>query len=426
MDLKAKLRLHHKKENEGKKKARNEPVYEPFHKKHHLTRLLPGKMIQSEFGEYFLVEYRYPLNHFHGRTYLGALLREDLSALCGILKDQELVCPKNIESLVFVDTETTGLAGGTGTFAFLVGMGYFKEDEFILRQYMMEDYHQEFAMLDALYSKLQEFSHLVTFNGKSFDWPLLEGRFIYHRMKGNFSHVHVDLLHPARRYYKNRLMSCNLGSLEEAVLGFYRTNDIPGALVPELFFRYLEEKDGRILIPVFQHNHWDILSLVTLMTNLIQAYLRPYEVLDEPEDLFSAGKVYEDLGQYNQAVKCYSICLNQEISAHLKQEILKRLSFLYKRLGRMEEACSIWQSFINSKNNLRLFPYIELAKYYEHYSKDYRLALKMARDARQVLLKQRRLYTRNRFKELMDELEHREKRLLRKMGRLDEKGVSLL
>lgn len=445
MDLRAKLGLHLNKKSKETEEAIKEKeqfkldpqvgenqeapttieewLYEPIHAEYHLTQLLPAQMIETKLGEYLLAEYRYSLNHWHGILPLGSLAAEELSSLCGVLKDQDLICPIGIEHLVFVDTETTGLAGGAGTFAFLVGVGYFEDEEFVLQQYLMEDYHQELSMLDALHQKLQGFSHLVTFNGKTFDWPLLKDRFTYHRMRSDYNPIHIDLLHPARRYYKGRLENCRLGSLENRILGFARTDDISGAEVPALFFSYLDEKDGRILMPVMQHNHWDILSLVTLLTHLVQAFLRPAQVLIEPEDLFSAGKVYEDLGQHDVAIDCYSICLERQITGSFSQEVLKRLSLVYKRLGRMDEACTIWRQFVEREGNLRLFPYVELAKYLEHQRKDYQQALKMTQSARELVLDKYQLFSQTKFKELLKELEHREQRLVRKLGKVSGDGL---
>ncbi len=419
MDLRAKLGLHFKKSDKPKVKKQdqqiNELIYESINQEYQLSRLLPGKMVESDLGEFLLVEYRYPIDYFHGRINLGGLVSEEMSALCGVLKKPNMVCPKDLQNLIFLDTETTGLAGGAGTFAFLIGVGYFEEDEFVLRQYMMEDYHQELAMLDALLSELFKYSHLVTYNGKSYDWPLLEGRFIYHRIKEDFSPIHIDLLHPSRRFYKRRLERCNLGSIETEILDFKRTNDISGSEVPALFFRYLDQKDGRILLPVFQHNHWDILSLVTLIIHLIQAYLNPEDELHCPEDIFSAGKIYEDLGQVDLALKCYTQTLQQENASYFKQEVMKRLSFFYKRLGKMEEALLIWKELMESETNLQLYPYLELAKYFEHQCKDYQNALQMTEGAMGLVVKNRKLYSKIKLIELQNQLKHREQRLLKKI-----------
>lgn len=436
MDLKAKLALHQKKKTTDLPPrtmavAQPERTRPEVHDevsgltKNSLLRLLPARRIMSDHGEYLCVEYRYPFSHSHGRFHLGALQQENLQALCGVLKDQAFLCPTDPGSLLFMDTETTGLHGGAGTYAFMVGLGYFTEAEFVLCQYMMEDYHQEFAMLDAVYRMMQQHTHLVTFNGKTFDWPLLESRFIYHRMRSGLRPIHVDLVHPARRYYKQRLENCRLGSLEEVVLGFARTGDISGAEVPSLFFRYVEEKDGQIIAPVFQHNHWDLLTLVTLLTHLVQAYCAPEEVLEKPEDLFSAGKVHEALGEYEQAISCHSRALQRKSSPHLRQEILARLSYLYKRLGRFEDACSIWQDFIQSSSNMRLFPYLELAKYFEHQCKDDQRALEITMAARELLLQQRRHYTQVRFNEWLAELDHRRERLEKRWLKQQEKFVQL-
>lgn len=438
MDLKAKMALHQKKKtvdirtealpgtDPSVRPAVRETAGEPAAAEaHSLLRLLPvRRMIRAE-GEYLCAEYHYPLTHFHGRFHLGALRCENLQALCGVLKDQALLCPAELRSLLFMDTETTGLHGGTGTYAFMIGLGYFTEDEFVLCQYMMEDYHQELALLAAVDEKIQEHTHLVTFNGKTFDWPLLESRFTFHRMRGGRRPVHVDLLHPARRYYKQRLENCRLGSLEEAVLGFGRAEDISGAEVPALFFRYVEERDGRLIAPVFRHNHWDILTLVTLLTHLTQAYCDPEEVLGTAEDLFSAGKIHADLGEYEQAVACLNHSLRIASSNQLKQEILTHLSYIYKYLGRFEEACSIWQNFVQSMSNMRLSPYLELAKYFEHQCRDYRKALQITEAARELLLGHRRHYSAARFKERLAELDHRRERLEKKCVKQEEKIVQL-
>lgn len=443
MDLKAKMALHQKKkpvdlgahtptgtDDAARQPSGEEVVRETVYtsliaEEFSLLRLLPARRMVSESGEYLFVEYRYPLSHFHGRFDLGALQRENLQALCGVLKDQALLCPKDLRSLLFMDTETTGLQGGAGTYAFMVGLGYFTDEEFVLCQYMMEDYHQELAMLVAIYEKMQEHTHLVTFNGKTFDWPLLESRFTYHRMRGGLRPVQVDLVHPARRYYKQRLENCRLGSLEEAVLGFGRAGDISGAEVPSLFFRYVEERDGRLIAPVFQHNHWDILTLVTLLTHLVQAYCEPGEVLEKAEDLFSAGKIHADLGEYEQAIACFKRSLDNPCSPQLKQEILTHLSYVYKRLGRFEDASTIWQNFIQSASNMRIFPYLELAKYFEHQCKDYQRALEVTEAARALLLGQRRHYTASRLKEWLSDLDHRRERLQKKCVKQEEKFVQL-
>jgi tetratricopeptide (TPR) repeat protein len=151
-----------------------------------------------------------------------------------------------------------------------------------------------------------------------------------------------------------------------------------------------------------------------LLTHLVQAYCEPEEVLEMAEDLFSAGKVHADLGEYEQAIRCFNRSLNILCSPHLKQEILTHLSYIYKRLGRLEDACSIWQHFIQSNANMRLLPYVEMAKYFEHHGKDYQRALEVTESARELLVGQRRHYTAARFNEWMADLDHRRERLQKK------------
>lgn len=148
-----------------------------------------------------------------------------------------------LESILFLDTETTGLSGGAGTIAFETGIGWFEGEHFVLRQFVLRDYNEEEPMLKAIYAALEGKQAVCTFNGKTFDMPLLASRMIMHRMRLPAALYQMDLLHACRRVWKMRLGRCNLGSLEEKVLGRAREDDLPGAQVPERFFTYLKTHD---------------------------------------------------------------------------------------------------------------------------------------------------------------------------------------
>lgn len=229
-----------------------------------IEELVQGLRVQNAHGEFFRVDERAPLERFHGElplSRLTALPREGVRLLTG----DDALAGLDLARVAFLDTETTGLAGGAGTAAFLVGLGWVEDDRFVVRQYFMRDYHEEAALLQAVAEDLARFDGLATFNGRNFDVPLLETRFRLNRMRFPLSEApHLDLLHPARRLWKLRLESCTLQRLERELLGVRREGDVPGADVPHLWFRFIRDGDARGMAKVLQHNRLDILSLAAL------------------------------------------------------------------------------------------------------------------------------------------------------------------
>lgn len=194
------------------------------------------------------------------------------------------------ESVGFLDLETTGLAGGTGTLAFLLGIAVIRDGTLETRQYFLRSPASEPAALDHVDRDLRSCTHVVTFNGKSFDIPLLETRFVLNRRP--FAPLpHLDLLHPARRVWKRRLESCTLGRLESEVLGRGRTGDIDGAEIPQRYFDWLALGDARPLAPVLEHNRLDLVALAALAGRLARLIVRPEEAA-HPVDLFSLGALF--------------------------------------------------------------------------------------------------------------------------------------
>ncbi|MEZ4522811.1 MAG: ribonuclease H-like domain-containing protein [Thermomicrobiales bacterium] len=162
------------------------------------------------------------------------------------------------EARIYIDTETTGLSGGTGTYAFLIGLGWFEPSGFRVRQYFMRHPGEEIALLGYVARHINEFDGLTTFNGRSFDMPLIETRFRMHRLEYAAPGDHLDLLHPARSIWKHRLESCSLGTLEQEILGVVRESDAPGWLIPSIYFNYLRTRAVHDLGPVIEHNRHDI------------------------------------------------------------------------------------------------------------------------------------------------------------------------
>src|SRR5262249_23063626 len=231
----------------------------------------------------------------------------------------------DLNEAVFLDTETTGLAGGAGTAAFLIGVGYVPGSRFVVRQYFMRDYHEEGALLEALDQELRRFKRIVTFNGKMFDVPLLDARFRLNRGRFPLTDApHLDLLHPARRLWKLRLDSCRLQSLEVELLGLRRVGDISGDQIPTIYFDWVRRQDARALARVFEQNRQDILSLAALAV-LACRWVDEGQA-EDPRDIFSLARVLERAHLFERCQQEYRRTLTLD-SGPLRGPALMRLAW---------------------------------------------------------------------------------------------------
>lgn len=378
---------------------------------HSLERLVSGRISQNDWGEFFLVEQTFPLNYRHGGEFLQASLSHS-GELFARFTGNPVLAELDLSRAAFIDTETTGLAGGTGTYAFLIGVGHFDGDSFRLQQFFMRDYDEEAALLHHLADTLEPLQGIVSFNGRAFDLPLLETRFLLSRLyPGLLDMPHLDLLHPARRMWKSRLSSCALSSLEANVLDVRRDGrDVPGMLIPYMYFRFLQTGDASEISRIFYHNAQDILSLVTLTSRLAALYQTPLQ--GQPangQDLLSIGRICEGLELIADAERAYLHALNDSLQPSVRVEIEQRLSLLYKKANRWEEAISLWEGLRASAYS-GIFAHIELAKYYEHHVRDYEYALTLA------LLARERWVSAYTLSPTLSELDHRIDRLRRKLA----------
>lgn len=330
---------------------------------------LPGFWQDTPVGRVFVVERRFELEYVHGALPLGRALDVAPALLARLGRDAALAAV-DLRRVAFLDTETTGLAGGAGTVAFLVGMGHFLDGHFRLRQYFLEDLDQEEAMIRALTDYLADFEGVVTFNGKTFDMPLLHTRVRMTRTRRGLGDLaHLDLLHPARRLYRDRIPSCRLQELERQFLGLLRVEDVPGWEIPGLYFRYVRTRRFRPLLGVFEHNALDVLSLVTLAAHLAGVWRG--DALRNGADFLALGRACEADGDAQEAVEHYLAAL---ASADLRpvelEECERRLSLLHKRSGRQHEALVIWQRVANRPDNRSLYPLVEIARHFERVSRD--------------------------------------------------------
>lgn len=337
------------------------------------ARHVPGYEYAGPAGRCFVSEQRFPADHRHGAISLAALLEADPEYLTYLGPDRRSD-RLDLSRTAFLDTETTGLAGGTGTYAFLIGIGFYAPelDGFVVRQYFMRDYSEEPALLAALSELLAGFSAVVTYNGRAFDWPLIETRYRMNRLTCPLRDPHhLDLLIPARRVWRDRLASCALKDLEPPVLGVRRRGDVPGWVIPGLYFQYLRDRNPRPLRPVFSHNLLDILSLSTLAARLAGVVADPSR--HDPGDGYGAGRLYEGRGQSERAIACYQAALDAALPDLLWHRCARRLSTLYKRAGRWPAAVALWERCLDGPDP-DLFAHLELAKYYEHVAREYRPA----------------------------------------------------
>lgn len=379
--------------------------------------LVPGRLVDNEHGRFFLGERRYPLDHVHGRFPLQALL-DHHGAVAAELSGQESWRGQGFERAAFIDTETTGLAGGTGTYTFLVGVGFFDDTGFCLEQYFMRHHGEELAMLTTLHERLTGLGALVSFNGRAFDLPLLETRFVCNRLPLLQANVpHLDLLLSARRLWRTRLDSCSLGSLESNVLGIRRTwEDVPGHVIPSLYFQYLQDGDARSMSSVFYHNVVDVLSMVTLATSLCTLFVGPDAPGIHAVDRYSLGRLYEALGRVDEAAAAYRRALSEKLPEEIRQAARRQLSFLCKRQGWWEEALAIWQMVVD-QDATTVYAHVEIAKYHEHRAREFDVALRYTNQALDRVMDSDQAFSRSERQALLGELEHRLRRLERKRDR---------
>ncbi len=361
------------------------------------TLELPLRRVETSRGAVFLAEEWWPLDYGHGRLPLRDALAVDTSAMSRLAPacpaGRPRVAADDLAGAAFLDVETTGLGGGTGTYVFLVGLGTFEpagpaggDGSFRLRQFFMADLRGETAMLAAVAEVLAGCRALVSFNGRGFDLPLLETRLTLNRLSLPARRLpHLDLLYPARRLYRRRLPSCRLAYLEEALLGLEREDDVPGWAIPALYFDYLRRGEAEPLRAVFRHNALDILSLVTLTAHL--ASLVGGEVPADADDCLALARWDESEGRLADAARLYAAALEGGIEGEANAVALWRLARLYRRAGRWRDAARLWRQEARDGGTpgRRIEALIELAKLEEHRRRDYAAAEALTRRALSLL-----------------------------------------
>jgi uncharacterized protein YprB with RNaseH-like and TPR domain len=364
---------------------------------------LGGRRVSTRFGECLVIDRRYEAERWHGDIRIGDCVIDDLDALR--LLDPSLV-PGSLElpsaRTIFIDLETTGLSGGAGTLAFLVGCGYFDLGAFQVRQFLLTSHAGERALLAAVAEFFDDADLIVTYNGKTFDVPVMETRWSFHRMDMPLSDVpHFDMLHPARRLWKNRSAEaggaagfpgpsrvdgsrpddggCRLSTLERTLFDVQRVGDVPGFEIPGRFFGFVRNGDPRPLEPVLEHNRIDLVSLAAVTARAVRLTREGHEACRDCAEALALGKVYERAEHFPRAEACFRRAAGSPESM-IRADALYRLGVRLRRDRRFADAASVWRELMEFTEprsmrrgllrDLREVAVEALAIHHEHRAKD--------------------------------------------------------
>jgi hypothetical protein len=377
--------------------------------------VLGGQPADTPFGRCLVVERRYESDRWHGSIQIGQCEIEDLAALkildpaLGVSttdRGQTPVGGLRFPRTIFIDLETTGLSGGAGTVAFLVGCGFFDLGAFQVRQFLLTSYASERALLWAVAEFFKGVDLIVTYNGKSFDVPMMETRWLFHRLEMPLDGVpHFDMVHPARRLWRPRATAtdvddggCRLGTLERTLFNVNRVGDVGGFEIPARFFRFLRSGDPRPLEAVLEHNRLDLVSLAAVMARAMELARGGPIACRDPGEALALGRIYERAAGTDGIVPCEE-ALNQAASCYqrgaesratdVRAEALYRLALWHRRERRFPEAAAIWREVLDltepraarrivGMRALRRFAAEALAVHHEHRDRDLDSARELA------------------------------------------------
>jgi len=401
------------------------------------------ELLENADGPFLLRKIRYGLPYRHGRYELGDLIGTAGRLLPiatrqngkkggksgkgkGELELGESSDPIDPYKLLFLDTETTGLGVGTGNVPFMIGFGYYADGAFVVEQTLIRHPGEERAMLAYLLGHLQGKTHLVTYNGRTFDWPVLANRFILNGWRRSGEEPgHLDFLPPSRALWKNTLPSCRLGTVEEERLGIHRGDDVAGALAPSLYFQFLSDGDPVHLHGVYKHNEKDILTLASLSVHF--ATLLGGDGNGEGpaanEERYRTAAWLEQHGRPEASERLFdSLDFESDEDGTWRMALAAR----YKKMGRFDRALPIWRSSAD-RAELSAAPrydaHVELAIYHEHRDKQLLTALSYAEKALELALRRGRLVSDPARREAEKAaLRHRISRLRNKAAREREEG----
>jgi len=371
-----------------------------------ISTVIQGSWINTHFGDIFRAEYIYDLNESYGNLNLDQIFSLDRQLLPEIF---QISNPVNPQLLLFIDTETTGLSGGTGTLAFMVGLGFIENHSFTVHQYFITQLSHEEGMLELLQSVIPNFECLVSYNGKSFDIPLLNSRFILNRMQPIPEETnHIDLLHSTRTFWKYSMENCKLKTVETELLGLFREDDIPGDMIPDAYFDYLRSRQIDKIERIFYHNRFDIITMLANLILIVNAY-KSRDPDNNPLTDYAKARMFTRKKNIERSIAHYEHVLMSSISIGRWQKTSLELAALFKKTGQYEKAIPLWENTLGDQYPLATEPYVEMAKYYEHKSKEYQKAVAIITKALAKLPEHR--------SSERTQLEHRLNRINQKMSR---------
>ncbi len=391
-----------------------------------LAELLGAAALRNEFGEHLALRKWFsdvaegvktdcsPLGHGMADE------RLDASALRLLLPDaaEEAADPRQ---WLFLDTETTGIMGGSGTYAFMVGIAWWDAGGLEVEQFFMRDHSEEHALLVTLAERIAERCVLVTFNGKSFDWPLLETRYRMTRtVRPPTPRAHLDFLHPARNLWRLRIGSVRLQELERHVLGWNRGADVASEFIPEIYFDFLRGGPPEPLVPIFMHNQMDLRGLAALSSRIVALLSEADRQGKDGFELFGLSRICERRGEATRAREHYEQSLaSDELPPETDRMARRSLARMAKREGDLSQARDLWEGMLgNSREGFEA--YEQLAIYYERHMREPRRAALISRDALTELRQARRLgaIAPGAYQKMRTRFERRLARLERKAERL--------
>jgi uncharacterized protein YprB with RNaseH-like and TPR domain len=370
-----------------------------------LEHVVIGEEARTSHGSFYVSRSSLEPSDTHGNSRICDLACLGMEA-ASFFSGPRLPKEASIDDGLFLDTETTGLVGGTGTFPFLIGLGWFESGSFVTCQLFARDFSEENAMLRYLGEIASMKRFLVTFNGKAYDLNLLATRFILNHCEDTLTALpHIDLLHPSRRILAHRLENARLATIEACVLGLERDGDVPGSEIPQRYFDWLRSRDGTVLEDVFKHNRQDIVSMAALLKYLADLMEEGETGRKHHGDLLKLAGLIHERGDSERAGRIFemlSLSHYGEVAASARQS----LSLMHKRARRWEEALAIWQELLDSDAH-SFFAVEELAKFYEHNTREFGKAFELV----QSFLDRARLSETER-----DAAGHRLRRLQRKLS----------
>src|SRR5436309_7035653 len=375
----------------------------------HMARVLGATVKTNQYGEYLSVRCwcAQPPKYSPNLRAMKLLLPE---------APDQIADP---EQWLFLDTETTGLAGGSGTHAFLVGVAWWEGGALEIEQFFMREYSEERSLLLALRERIAEHPVLITFNGKSFDWPLLETRY---RMSRKVSvptpRAHLDFLHPARNLWRLRLGSVRLSELERHVLGWDRGADLLSGLIPQIYFDYLRGGPPERLVPVLNHNQLDLRGLAALSSRILSLLSDVENLGQDGLELFGVSRICEKRGEDTRARSLYEKSIASFLPLETDRVARRSLARLAKRQGDFELACELWKNALGSSRH-GFEAYEQLAIYYERKARDPEQAREIMKQALDELWRaiQAGEIAPGLYREIKAKFDHRMDRLERKSKR---------